>query len=301
MDDAASHHAWMEDIIDHYHVDKSVPPPHGRSLDLDFPIIADPDRQVANLYGMIDVSNPNNLTIRCVFIINPDHRLRLQMNYPASVGRNFDEIIRCVQALQLSYQKSIATPANWPDNHTQIKLSDGSISNDWKGSVFLLPTVSTEQAFLNYPKFHTCEVPSQKKYLRLVQAEHVGVDPTDLTASNTGSTEVPIKKGESMRAITDASTQTETGEAFNHSNRDWVNVPSEEGRSIEVRTEQPWKWPWENDEPWKWPWEHSDSDDHPARGSDTIIKQHWYKKTLPWDVIRGLSSFLRQHHGITMR
>ena len=78
-----------------------------------------------------------------------------------------DEIVRCVKALQLSYQKSIATPANWPYNHENIGM---------KGSVFLLPTVSDEEAKANYPGFHTCELPSEKPYLRLVKAEDVGFE-----------------------------------------------------------------------------------------------------------------------------
>lgn len=57
------------------------------------------------------------LTIRAVFIVNPENKLMLSLNYPACVGRNMDEIVRCVEALQLSYKKSIATPANWPNNH----------------------------------------------------------------------------------------------------------------------------------------------------------------------------------------
>ena len=95
---------------------------------------------------MIDPGNLDEqelpLTIRAVFIINPENKLMLSLNYPACVGRNMDEIVRCVQALQLSYEKSIATPANWPNNHADIPMPDGSRSTEFKGSVFLLPTVS---------------------------------------------------------------------------------------------------------------------------------------------------------------
>jgi 1-Cys peroxiredoxin 6 len=97
----------------------------------------------------------------------------LSLNYPACVGRNMDEIVRCVKALQLSYEKSIATPANWPNNHEDIALADGSRTNAFKGSVFLLPTVSEEEAKANYPNHHTCDVPSNKGYLRLVKASEV--------------------------------------------------------------------------------------------------------------------------------
>jgi peroxiredoxin 6 len=113
------------------------------------------------------------LTIRAVFIINPENKLMLSLNYPACVGRNMDEIVRCVKALQLSYEKSIATPANWPNNHAEIALADGTRTDAFKGSVFLLPTVSPEEAASRYPGHHTCAVPSNKPYLRLVKQEEV--------------------------------------------------------------------------------------------------------------------------------
>lgn len=88
-----------------------------------------------------------------------------------------DEIVRCVEALQLSYQKSIATPANWPNNHSEIPDKDGKITNEYKGSVFLLPTVSQSEAEENYPGYLTCKVPSQVPYLRLVKPRDVGMCP----------------------------------------------------------------------------------------------------------------------------
>ena len=112
------------------------------------------------------------LTIRAVFIINPENKLMLSLNYPACVGRNMDEIVRCVKALQLSYCKSIATPANWPNNHADIPTEDGR-TTEYKGSVFLLPTVSDEEAKTAYGQYFTCKVPSDKPYLRLVKAEQV--------------------------------------------------------------------------------------------------------------------------------
>ena len=84
-----------------------------------------------------------------------------------------DEIVRCVEALQLSYEKSIATPANWPNNHEELLLEDGTHTSEFKGSVFLLPTVSPEEADERYPGYHTCDVPSKIPYLRLVKAEDV--------------------------------------------------------------------------------------------------------------------------------
>jgi peroxiredoxin 6 len=89
------------------------------------------------------------------------------------VGRNTDEIVRCVKALQLSYERSVATPANWPNNHADLALPDGTRTDEFKGSVFLLPTVSEEEAKATYPGYHTCEVPSSIPYLRLVKAEDV--------------------------------------------------------------------------------------------------------------------------------
>ncbi|KAL7530278.1 hypothetical protein ACHAXR_003398 [Thalassiosira sp. AJA248-18] len=81
-----------------------------------------------------------------------------------------DEIVRCVEALQLSYEKSIATPANWPNNHADIPMPDGTRSTEFKSSVFLLPsTVSEEEV----KKYHSCDVPSKINYLRLVKKEDV--------------------------------------------------------------------------------------------------------------------------------
>mmetsp|Transcript_18548 Transcript_18548/g.46605 ORF Transcript_18548/g.46605 Transcript_18548/m.46605 type:complete len:123 (-) Transcript_18548:94-462(-) len=120
---------------------------------------------------MLDPNNKDGddlpLTIRAVFIIGPDLKLKLSLNYPASVGRNMEEIVRCVKALKLSADNSIATPANWPNNHTELNM-DGK---EMKGSVFLLPTVSTEDAEKFFPGFKTCNVPSGKDYLRLVHVD----------------------------------------------------------------------------------------------------------------------------------
>ena len=91
------------------------------------------------------------------------------MNYPACVGRNMNEILRCVKALQLSYSKSIATPADWPNNHANLKLANGKSTSQYKGSVFLLPTVSDEDAKKTYRKYHTCSVSSKRPYLRLIK------------------------------------------------------------------------------------------------------------------------------------
>lgn len=125
-------------------------------------------------YGMLDPANKDDtglpLTIRAVFIIGPDLKLKLALNYPASVGRNMAEIVRCIKALQLSAKSSVATPANWPNNHTELEIDGVGM----KGSVFLLPTVSPEDAKEHFPDHKVCNVPSGKEYLRLVHVPTEG-------------------------------------------------------------------------------------------------------------------------------
>jgi 1-Cys peroxiredoxin 6 len=166
VDPVKSHTEWLTDVVAHCE----------NKIEVKFPIIGDADRSISMKYGMIDPGTSKDqglpLTIRAVFIVNPENKLMLSLNYPACVGRSMDEIVRCVKALQLSYEKSVATPANWPNNHADIPFGDGRTS-DFKGSVFLLPTVSAEEAKTNYPGFHTCDVPSDKAYLRLVKLEDV--------------------------------------------------------------------------------------------------------------------------------
>jgi len=161
-----SHQDWLRDVVAHCE----------NKIEVKFPIIGDPDRKISTAYGMIDPGTSDEqslpLTIRAVFIINPENKLMLSLNYPACVGRNMDEIVRCVEALQLSYKKSIATPANWPNNHAEIDVG-GERTCAFKGSVFLLPTVSPEDAEEHFPGYHTCDVPSGIPYLRLVKQEDV--------------------------------------------------------------------------------------------------------------------------------
>lgn len=175
VDPVESHKTWIQDVI--------AQSEENPISSIDFPIIADTNRDIATAYGMIDPWTSDRqdlpLTIRCVFIINPEHKLMLSLNYPACVGRNMDEIVRCVKALQLSYQKSVATPANWPDNHKVVTDETGKKTDAYKGSVFLLPTVTDEEARKHYPGYHTCQVPSKEPYLRLVKAEDVGQLPSD--------------------------------------------------------------------------------------------------------------------------
>ena len=112
VDDVGSHKAWTKDIED---TQKTV---------VGFPIIADKDRKVATLYGMIHPNQSETATVRAVFVIDPSKKLRLTLTYPLSIGRNFDEILRVVDALQLSDAHQIATPGNWkPGDEVIIPLS----------------------------------------------------------------------------------------------------------------------------------------------------------------------------------
>jgi len=101
VDDATSHRAWIADIED---TQKTV---------VGFPIIADKDKTVATLFDMIHPKQSGTATVRAVFIIDPNHKLRLTLTYPMSIGRNFDEILRVIDALQLSDAHGVATPGNW--------------------------------------------------------------------------------------------------------------------------------------------------------------------------------------------
>jgi thioredoxin-dependent peroxiredoxin len=103
VDDVESHNGWVGDIEE------------TQGAKLNFPILADPDRKVSDLYDMIHPNANNTLTVRSVFIIDPQKKLRLTFTYPASTGRNFDEILRVIDSLQLTDHYSVATPANWED------------------------------------------------------------------------------------------------------------------------------------------------------------------------------------------
>jgi len=101
VDDLASHNKWIPDIEEVNHVQ------------LNFPIIADENRVVAQLYDMIHPNASEKTTVRSVFIIGPDKKIKLTLTYPASTGRNFNEIIRVLDSLQLTANHSLATPADW--------------------------------------------------------------------------------------------------------------------------------------------------------------------------------------------
>ena len=116
-------------------------------VDLNFPIIADPDRTVANLYDMIHPGEGDTSTVRSVFIVDPANKVRLTLTYPKSVGRNFDEIIRVIDALQLTDLAPVATPADWTPGDRVIVSS----------------TLSTEDA---KARFGADNVEEIKPYLR---------------------------------------------------------------------------------------------------------------------------------------
>jgi alkyl hydroperoxide reductase subunit AhpC len=135
VDPIDSHRAWAGDIGE------------TQGTPLNFPVIADPERRVADLYGMIHPNASDTLTVRSVFVIDPAKKLRLELTYPASVGRNFDEILRVLDALQLTDHFPISTPVNWRPGD----------------EVIIAPALSDEAAKERFPKgFRTL-----KPYLRL--------------------------------------------------------------------------------------------------------------------------------------
>jgi thioredoxin-dependent peroxiredoxin len=101
VDPVDSHHGWVSDINETQHTT------------MNFPIIADPDRKIAALYDMIHPNVDDKATVRSVFVIGPDKKIKLTLTYPMSCGRNFAEILRCIDSLQLSAKHKVATPADW--------------------------------------------------------------------------------------------------------------------------------------------------------------------------------------------
>ena len=108
VDDADSHNKWIEDIND------------TQNTTVNFPILADDDRKVSTLYDMIHPNASATVTVRSVFIIDPAKKVRLIITYPASTGRNFNEILRVIDSLQLTDSHSVATPVNWEDGDDVI-------------------------------------------------------------------------------------------------------------------------------------------------------------------------------------
>ena len=135
VDSDESHRGWINDINE------------TQNTTVNYPIIADGDRKVSDLYGMIHPNSLNNLTVRSVFIIDPNKKLRLTITYPASTGRNFNEILRVIDSLQLTDNYQVATPANWTDG----------------GDCVVVPSIPTEEARSKFPK----GVEEIKPYLRM--------------------------------------------------------------------------------------------------------------------------------------
>jgi alkyl hydroperoxide reductase subunit AhpC len=108
VDPVREHKAWVGDIEE------------TQGCKVNFPILADPDRKVADLYDMIHPNANDTLTVRSVFVIDPKKKIRLTITYPASTGRNFDEILRVIDSLQLTDNHSVATPVNWKQGEDVI-------------------------------------------------------------------------------------------------------------------------------------------------------------------------------------
>ncbi|HVB04136.1 MAG TPA: peroxiredoxin [Chitinophagaceae bacterium] len=108
VDPLDSHLKWVKDINETQH------------CELGFPLIADPDRTVANLYGMIHPNASETFTVRSLFVIGPDKKVKLTITYPASTGRNFQEVLRVIDSLQLTANYSVATPADWKQGEDVI-------------------------------------------------------------------------------------------------------------------------------------------------------------------------------------
>ncbi len=135
VDSVADHLAWVKDINE------------TQNTEVDFPIIADEDRKVSELYDMIHPNASATATVRSVFVVGPDKKIKLTLTYPASTGRNFDEILRVIDSLQLTADYSVATPADWKDGE----------------DVIVVPAIKTEDIPAKFPKGFT-EV---KPYLRI--------------------------------------------------------------------------------------------------------------------------------------
>jgi alkyl hydroperoxide reductase subunit AhpC len=134
VDGLDSHKKWIPDIEE------------TQGIQLNYPIIADPEREVAILYDMIHPNASDNFTVRSVFIIGPDKKLKLSITYPASTGRNFDEILRVIDSLQLTANFSVATPVNWK----------------YGEDVIIVPAIRDEDIPVKFPKGHK----KIKPYLR---------------------------------------------------------------------------------------------------------------------------------------
>jgi alkyl hydroperoxide reductase subunit AhpC len=124
VDKVEDHHKWSDDIEE------------TQGARPNYPMIADPDGKVANLYGMVHPNWSDTLTVRSVFVIGPDKKIKLTITYPASTGRNFDEILRTIDSLQLTAKHQVATPVNWKRGEDVIivpSLSDADAKKKFPG------------------------------------------------------------------------------------------------------------------------------------------------------------------------
>ena len=135
VDGVDSHMEWIKDINE------------TQNTTVNFPIIADEDKHVAELYDMMHPNASESFTVRSVFIIGPDKKIKLTLTYPASTGRNFDELLRVIDSLQLTANYSVATPANWKDGER----------------VVISPAIKDEDIPAKFPKGHE----RIKPYLRM--------------------------------------------------------------------------------------------------------------------------------------
>ncbi|MCK8523202.1 peroxiredoxin [Aquimarina sp. D1M17] len=135
VDGLESHHGWIKDINE------------TQKTTVNFPIIADEDRKVSELYDMIHPNADSQLTVRSVFVIDPSKKVKLTITYPASTGRNFDELLRVIDSLQLTAYHKVATPANWNEGDDCV----------------IVPSVTNEEIPGLFPKGHK-EI---KPYLRM--------------------------------------------------------------------------------------------------------------------------------------
>ena len=122
VDGVKDHAGWSKDIEE------------TQGVRLNFPLLADADRAVSQLYGMIHPNASETFTVRCVFIIGPDKRVKLMLTYPQSTGRNFEELLRVIDSLQLTASHKVSTPANWKNGDDCIVLP--AISNDEAKKLF---------------------------------------------------------------------------------------------------------------------------------------------------------------------
>jgi alkyl hydroperoxide reductase subunit AhpC len=141
VDGLDRHAGWIKDINE------------TQNVTVGFPIIADEDRTVANLYGMIHPNASETFTVRSLFVIGPDKKVKLTITYPASTGRNFVEVLRVIDSLQLTANYSVATPADWKAGE----------------DVIVVPAVSTDDAIKKFPK----GVKVVKPYLRYTPQPNV--------------------------------------------------------------------------------------------------------------------------------